>query len=137
MKNLGILFTLFAFLSACKEDVSEPITPTPTVQESDALTVHIHHKFKEQPLVLNDETYTLASGEEVNFSRLSYLMGDFYLVDESGSRFYFDMVLLSHGSMYLFINNVNMLLIVFILKYKLCSTNCFSLHCSKNLSDDV
>jgi hypothetical protein len=96
MKKLGFLLTLFVFFSACKEDVTEP-TPDLQVQESQDLTVRIHHKFDGKPLVFNDEVYTLASGEEVNFSRLAYLMADFYLENEAGERFDFE-------NLYAFIN---------------------------------
>lgn len=89
MKKLGLIFIVIGFLTACTEDTTEP-TPNPQVQEPEGLMVKIHHKFGGNPLIFNDEVYTLASGEEVKFSRLAYLMADFYIENEAGERFYFE-----------------------------------------------
>lgn len=84
-----IAFTLLSvvFLVGCS-DTPEPEPKTPNeVQE---LNITVNHTFDGNDLVLNNEEYTLPSGESVNFKRLAYLLADFYLLKDNGDTVILD-----------------------------------------------
>ena len=84
MKKVILLVGLAAsILSGCK-DPDEPVNPEP--QEVQTLTVTINHVFDNELLTFNSEAFTLASGENVVFKRLAYLLSEFYLVKTDNTR---------------------------------------------------
>jgi hypothetical protein len=85
MKKLLLIASLFVVFYGCKDD--DGPTPSNEVME---LNVEFHHTFNGQPLELDTTDYTMPSGEEVRFKRLSYLLSNFYMVKENGDKVMLD-----------------------------------------------
>jgi len=81
MKNLTLILIGFVFIIGCKETPEPPTEPEVTT-----MSLTVNHYFGDNELDLLNSSYTIASGEEATFKRLAYLIADFYLLKEDGSR---------------------------------------------------
>ncbi len=88
MKKILIITTVLAFFaSSCgPETVDPPVEP----QEVQEMTLNFAPKFDGGSFELLSSTYTLASGEEVEFKRFAALFSNFYLINEDGSKLMLD-----------------------------------------------
>lgn len=75
-----VLVTLFA--AGCKETADEPAINEP--QEDAVITLKLNHIYGANPFQLEPQNYTLPGGENLTFTRLAYLMSNFYLLNEQG-----------------------------------------------------
>ena len=79
MKQLSLyILILLSFSWGCKDVKPEP-------EETQTLKLTFHNQFDGQDLDFNSK-YTLASAEEVKFSRLAYILSEFYLINENGIK---------------------------------------------------
>lgn len=87
-RNISKTVTMIAILAfgvtACTTE--EPIKQN----EVRDVTLTFNHMFGGAELDLENTEYTTPSGEKVIFKRLDYLMSDFYLVKNDGSKVMFD-----------------------------------------------
>ncbi|MBT8327407.1 MAG: hypothetical protein KJP21_06770 [Bacteroidia bacterium] len=80
MKKIGFLLVLaIAFISSCKEDPPQEIV-------NSNLSVSISHEYNGADLNFLTDSYIMPKGDTVNFSRLSYLLSNFYLVNSNDEK---------------------------------------------------
>lgn len=82
----GLIFIL-AFSIGCNDE--KPQLEPQAQPEVSEFQVKINHQFGEDSFKLNQE-YTLASQELVKYSRISYILSNFYLIQEDSSIFNID-----------------------------------------------
>lgn len=84
-KSFYLLLGLFLIaVSACDDD-NVTVIPDPTGKTTGNLTITMKHVWGSSAMSYN-QTVSLPSTEKVQFSRLSYLLSDFYLVNEAGTK---------------------------------------------------
>ncbi len=86
MKNLLYLLLglLLIAVSSCDDD-DIPVIPDPTEQTTGNLTITMNHVYGSSDMHYN-QTVNLPSTEQVEFKRLYYLLSDFYLRNEAGTK---------------------------------------------------
>lgn len=78
---------VLGFVACDPDDGPDPV---PVVQPTSSnLTLTIDHKLGTEDMVYNEEV-TLPSNESVEVKRISYLLGDFYLIDNAGNTVLLD-----------------------------------------------
>ena len=85
MKNITLIaiLSLGSFIAGCSPD--EDVKPEEVATEVQTMSVIVNHKMGDADLTLGSE-YTLPSMEQVSFSRLSYILSDFYLVKSDDTK---------------------------------------------------
>jgi hypothetical protein len=86
-RTIILSFILAGVFAGCKEnevpEAQEPAGPS-------NIEVKISHQFGDEPFRFEPTTYQLPGGEDLTFTRFSYLMSNFYLLNEAGDTVFID-----------------------------------------------
>lgn len=84
-KNLFLFLAMAAIglLPSCKDEPDTP-DPDPPIEEVKEITFKVNHEINGELVTWFDKNYSLPAGNLVNFTRLAYILSDFYLVGTGG-----------------------------------------------------
>jgi len=82
---LGLVIISAVVIVGCKPDELPPVQDV----ENSTMQIHVKHEVGGASLDFDSE-FSLPSGEIAKFSRLDYILSDFYLVRADGSKLFFE-----------------------------------------------
>ncbi len=85
---ISLIISVLIFVGpGCTSEIPEPVPES--APENPSITLQINHTFNADSFEL-DNDYIIPSSEVVRFSRLAYILSNFYLIQEDGSKLFVD-----------------------------------------------